>query len=119
MLRFRIDCRVRGGNTPGLPFWGVGGSDEQIREWGGQQSDIDELALSQWGLWSDELEPILLSELVNSYLMRQNWLAQMQAASTVQALSQALNGRENGGGGVQERVNPREILDALGVEIDS
>lgn len=63
-------------------------------------------------MWSDELETIQLTELVEAYTVRQVWLAQLQAATLLKLLSQAL-----GHGGEQEMVAPGEMLAMMGVEL--
>jgi len=60
-------------------------------------------------LWSDEIEPIQLAELTESYTVRQMWLAEVQAAMLLKLLSQALNS-----GGKQEYVAPSEMLAMMG-----
>lgn len=63
-------------------------------------------------MWSDEIEPIQLAELTESYTVRQMWLAEVQAAMLLKLLSQALNS-----GGKQEYVAPSEMLAMMGVEL--
>lgn len=63
-------------------------------------------------MWSDEIEPVQLAELVESYTVRQVWLAQIQAATLLKLLSQAI-----GGDSRQEVVAPGEMLALMGVEL--
>jgi hypothetical protein len=51
----------------------------------------DELALSQWGLWADELDQIDLTMLQTAYIRRKRWEANLFAANIWATLGRAMN----------------------------
>lgn len=66
-------------------------------------------------MWSDEIDPIQLAELVEAYTVRQVWLGEVQAAMMVKALATALGSNE----GRTRRVDAAEMMNMLGVQIVS
>ena len=48
---------------------------------------MSELALSQWGIWDDELDPVTGLVLVRSYMRRKHWEARMIAHEILRGMS--------------------------------
>jgi hypothetical protein len=62
-------------------------------DWPSQAGDIAEIARSQWGLWDDELDGITQAQLLESYIHRKEWEANLLAVAVMRLLS--------GGGGTE------------------
>lgn len=67
---------------------------------------MDELALSQWGLWLDDLEPVERAWMAQAYVRRR----QFEARAMMAAVSESFQG--GGGGGASGRVAP-DIMFAM------
>ncbi len=86
-------------------------------------ADQAELALSEWGRWDDELDPISLAALQVAYTRRKQWEARLLAGEVVRALGMAMGGEGGGDGGTvigqsgrqYQQVAPEAIIKTIGM----
>ena len=81
--------------------------------WLSDPSDYAELALSQWGLWDDQLDEQMFGFLLCSWARRKRWEAELIAAAVAKALSGPRQAATRGAA-EPERVSADSLMRLMG-----
>jgi hypothetical protein len=68
------------------------------------------LALSQWGIFADELDSVAIVQLTHSYMHRKRWEANLQALAILKPLAEAKSGNSG------KRIDADAMLNQIGID---